>query len=232
MVDEKKYIIWWFLQFKQAPPVDWNLIKTLHYTTTGIAEGKEIVTEWNVPPRRIVFLAEAIRKVFEILDEMQGAEILTEVTLRAEWLTTRPQTTADVVLKDKRKLVVIDLKMGDVAVSPIFNEQLMYYAKTWKAERYEEVEVWILQRNNMDYWEIKHTVLDEWVKKVQASEEAILDGDLTLNPGSHCTFCPANPHGRGDRGTKSCPAMLHMLYGERDSKQSDEDVLKEDDYDE
>lgn len=232
LADEKQYIIWWFMQFKQAPPVDWSIVNTLQYETVAEAEGKEVRTWWSVPPRRIVFLAEALRQVFDIIDTMEGAEILTEVKLKAEWLTTRPSTTADLVLRDKNKIRIIDLKMGDVVVSPIFNEQLMYYAKTWRAELYDDIQLWILQRGGIDYWELTHDVLNAWVERVKASEDAILDGDLTLNPGSHCTFCPANPHGRGDRGSKSCPAMLQMLYGERDAAKSDEDVLEGDDFDE
>lgn len=224
--DETKYITWWFLQFKTIPPVEYSVIKNL----LGPLNDQDKY-EWEVPPRRVVFLANALRYLYETLDTLdEGYELLVEKKMHVEWLTTRPKTTADVVISGQTKLLVMDLKMGDIEVSPINNEQLMYYVQTYRKPRHTVFQVHIMQRNNMDYWEIPQEVLDRWVKGVQQSEADILDGDLTLTPGSHCTFCPANPHGRGDRGTKSCPAMLSMLYGERDIQQAEKDILGDDDY--
>ena len=35
------------------------------------------------------------------------------------------------------------------------------------------------------------------------ADEEITAGVTTLVPGDHCTFCPANPHGRGPRGRRT-----------------------------
>ena len=40
----------------------------------------------------------------------------------------------------------------------------------------------------------------------------MLAGDTTLVPNDHCTFCPANPHSRGDKGSPLCPPMMQKLY--------------------
>lgn len=230
LIDDKmKYITWWFLTYKTKPPVPWEIINKFHWTT--VAESNGIETFNSVPPRRMVFLAEALRYTFDIIDGMEGAVILTEKKVTAEWLTTRPKTTADVVIYDSKSLHVLDLKMGDIEVSPMGNEQLMYYAVTYMKDLKldpEDINVHIVQRNNMDYYPLTKAGLDKWIVSMQESEAAILDGDLTLSPGNHCTFCPANPHGRGDRGTKSCPAMLQILYGDRDAAEADNEVIGED----
>ena len=40
----------------------------------------------------------------------------------------------------------------------------------------------------------------------------IANKNLSLRPSDHCTFCPANPHTRGDKADMKCPAMMEMLY--------------------
>ena len=225
--DEKKFLIWWFLQHKTEPPIEWSELNGLIYTTTGISEGKEVVNKHSIAPLRLRFLAEAIRTVFDLVDQMKDPEILVEQKVVADWLQSAPKTTADLVIKarDKSKMIIIDLKMGDIAVSPILNDQLMYYAKTYGGDDFDEIELLIIQRNNDEgAWELPKTYLTKWSKAIQESEDAIKAGDLTLTPGTHCTFCPANPQGRGDRGTKSCPAMLGLLYGGRDELKSDQDM--------
>lgn len=227
--NEVAYITEYFLTFKKAPPVDWNHVQVLlQMVPSADAQGNPIMVQSNIPPRRIVFVAEALRKVQEIVDRLDPdtLEILVEVKVEAEWLTTRPKTTVDLIIRDHEESYVIDLKMGDIAVSPINNEQLMYYTQTHRRGN-EKVTLVILQRNNIKEWELPMAVLDAWVEGVQQSERDILAGDLTLTAGTHCTFCPANPVGRGDKGNVFCPVMLQLTFGKRDEAQADEDVLED-----
>src|SRR5690606_2049731 len=103
----------------------------------------------------------------------------------------------------------------EIEVTPIDNPQLMYYAWTFGAENYEAVTLHILQRKYSDSWEVKRDYLQSWIESVQDSERSILEGDLTLTAGSHCKFCPANPHTPGDFGSKPCPVTMTLLSAER-----------------
>lgn len=238
--DEVAYLTNYFLKYKVAPPLEIADLKDCLLSYKPVLDedgnpkkapdGTELVVAAGTPPRRIQFVAEALNYVQDILDEMDAdtLEVIVEAKKTVEWLKTTPKTTVDLVIKDKSTMHVIDLKMGEIEVSPIMNEQLMYYAKTFGADDYDTVKLHILQRQFTDDWILTPEVLDKWASEVQESEQAILDGDLRLSPGTHCTFCPANPHGRGDRGNKACPAMMTVLYGERDEAEADAAVLEDD----
>jgi hypothetical protein len=224
--DEVKYITWWFKMYKTRPPINHEILKDLiqYVPKSEKAEAHEHPT----PPRIIVHLAESLRYVKAITDQYEEWDILVEEKREAKWLVTAPKTTVDVVISTPTELHVLDLKMGDVPVDVVMNEQLMYYAQTFREYTHRRIVLHIMQRNNMVSWEPPTQVLDQWVIRMVNSERKILNGDLSLTPGSHCTFCPANPHTRGDKGNLSCPAMLQHLYGERDAAQSDIDVLEGD----
>lgn len=231
--NQKSYIIWWFMKKNVPPPVPYDIVSQFHWITVGEAEGKTIENFNSMPPRRMVFLAEGLRYVRDMLNDMVDPTIVTEMKVHAEWLTTRPYTSADIIVYDATTIHVVDVKFGDIEVSPMGNEQLLYYLKTWLKRlnhTFKDMRVHIVQRNNMDYYPVTLSILEKWVVSMQESEAAILDGDLTLTPGDHCKFCPANPHGRGDRGSKSCPVMLAVLYGERDAAANDEAIVGEGDY--
>lgn len=228
--DEVKFVTTWFLVHKTPPPLEPSFLEEqLYYMRPikdqGIETGEE--EQAGIAPRRITFLAEALEYVADLIDALDEdtLELQTEVTKQALWLKTKPNTTVDLILKDEHEMHVIDLKMGDIEVTPIENEQLMYYAVTFGAAEYDHATLHILQRKYTDNWRADKKVLEDFQERMQNSEREILDGDIRLTPGDHCTFCPANPHGRGDRGSKACPAMLSLLYGERDSVQSDADAL-------
>jgi len=237
--DERGYLIGWFMKYKSAPPLEMSVLRDnliLEKMEPDKDGNLTMRKEYSIAPRRIMFLAEALRYVNNLIQDMDQdtLEILVEEKVTVDWLSTGPKTTVDLIVRDKYRMHVIDLKMGDIEVSPIMNEQLMYYAKThiknphdMFGEDYENITLHIIQRGYTDSWQLPRSVLDAWVEKVQASEQAILAGDLTLSAGAHCKFCPANPHGRGDRGNKACPVMMEVLYGARDSAQSDEDVLED-----
>ena len=245
---EKSFIIGWFLRHKTPPPFELALLQETLLTEKLIVNpdktpkltdsGQEQYTVTTPAPLKYKHLADAFDYVANIIatKDPETLEVLVEVKRPAEWLTTKPNTTVDCVIRDKDSMDVLDLKMGDIQVSPINNEQLMYYGETFiinphTGERYTDITLHIIQRNFTDEWTLPPVVLEKWADRVKDSEQAILDGDLTLSPGKHCTFCPANPHGRGDRGTKACPAMMRVLYGARDEQVSDEEIVSEGDID-
>ncbi|WZB39450.1 Cas4 family exonuclease [Microbacterium phage AloeVera] len=239
--DEVKYITAYFLRHKAAPPLELPDLKhaLLEYKTVKDTDGNPKRNEdgtvtlvaAGVAPRRIEFVAEALNYVQDIIDTMdpETLEVKVEVKTEVQWLETKPKTTVDLILSDAHRMEVLDLKMGDIEVSPIMNEQLMYYAESFGASNYDKVTLHILQRGYTDEWVLTPEVRERWVAEVQESERAILAGDLTLKPGNHCKFCPANPHTRGDKGNKACPIMMTVLYGERNQREDDDAVLGEDD---
>ena len=46
----------------------------------------------------------------------------------------------------------------------------------------------------------------------QQTEQKILTRDKTLSPSDHCTFCPAYPHSRSEKGRPLCPVTMQLLY--------------------
>ena len=52
----------------------------------------------------------------------------------------------------------------------------------------------------------------EFIEEAQITEQNILAKRLAFQPGDHCTFCPANPAGYGDKAAPYCPAMLNMMF--------------------
>jgi len=226
---EDAYLIWWFMKHKTEPPVDWHLVKHLVWEAPKSTKEPDVMVTKTSAPLRLKFVAEALRYVQDIIDEMNqdSLEILIEDKVEATWLVSKPKTTVDLIVRDKHRMEVLDLKMGDIEVSPVMNEQLMYYAVSEGGLEYDKVRLHIVQRNNIDYWEVRRGTLQTWMAQVQESEALILAGDLTLKPGDHCKFCPANPHSRGDKGNKACPAMMSVLYGDRNRQETEQDVITE-----
>jgi len=143
-------------------------------------------------------------------------QVLIEEPVHAEWLSTRPGTTADLVLYVADEIHVFDLKTGVTPVSAWENAQLLYYALCYGglAPKAKGVHLHIVQpwADNMESWFASAARLQEFRDEAQRTELKLLSGDTTLVPGDHCTFCPANPHGRGLRGRPYCPAMMSVFY--------------------
>lgn len=233
---ERDFIIKYFMQFKKAPTIEWHsLHDALLWERPHPKEADKVVVV-TVAPLRLVFVAEALRYVADLIDTLDpdSLEIEVEKKRTAEWLTTKPKTTPDIVIRDWEELHMLDLKMGDIEVDVVNNSQLMYGVQTVRRGDEKKIVLHIMQRNHMKTlgvagasWELPPPVLEEWASAVQESERAILDGDLTLTAGSHCTFCPANPVGRGDKGNVMCPVMLNIAFKSRDEQQADNDVLED-----
>jgi len=142
--------------------------------------------------------------------------VLTEESVTADWLQSKPRTTVDVVLHLADELHVMDWKWGKIPVEVIDNEQLLYYAACFAHLAPKAKGVWlhIIQptADNMEAWYVSATDLQAFVVRMQQAEAKVLAGDHTFGPSDHCKFCPANPHSRGDKGRPLCPAMMQLLY--------------------
>jgi len=222
---EAQYYRWWILDRgnTSAPPVPFEIIELLHEVQPErVEEGEDGVEEIMIPAKDIMtspllirFLAQAVRYIYSLLDEVEGAEVWCEQSRTAEWTQTKPQTSADIVLTNGVKIIVVDLKTGTIPVEAAHNEQGLYYVETYRTKEVE-AEFHIIQPGNISAWEVPLDYLAEWQASVLRAEQRILDGDRTLVPGKHCQFCPANPYTKGERGAPSCPAQVEVLFGTDD----------------
>jgi hypothetical protein len=144
---------------------------------------------------------------------------LVEESVTAEWLDTKPGTTADLVLYTQDEMHIIDYKWGRMPVEVTNNQQLLYYAACYAhlAPKAKGVTVHILQPPIHEYnsWFADTNVISQFMADARAAEAAIQGGDVTFGPSDSCTFCPANPHSRGEKGRPLCPAMMKMLYPDK-----------------
>ena len=169
----------------------------------------------QLPAKDIAALATALAYVAE-LRATRRFKVLVEQSVTAEWLDSKPKTTADLVLYTQDELHVIDLKTGKIPVDAFENEQLLYGAVTYAplAPRAKGATLHILQpwANGNVSWFADTVRLKQFMVDAQAAEQAIIAGSVQFGPSDHCKFCPANPHTRGAKGKPLCPAMMHMLY--------------------
>lgn len=169
----------------------------------------------QLPPNDTQLLGEAIDYAGR-LRKKRRFKALVEQPMQADWLLSKPWTTADLVLHVTDELHILDLKTGVIPVSAVENEQLMFYAVTYGhlAPRAKEVHLHIVQpwADVVEEWVVRVQRLAQFQAEAQAAELAVLSGDTTFMPGDHCTFCPANPHNRTGRGHPLCPAMMQLYY--------------------
>jgi Protein of unknown function (DUF2800) len=151
--------------------------------------------------------------------------VLVEESVTAEWLDTKPGTTADLVLFTQDEMHIVDYKWGKMPVEVTGNQQLLYYAACYAplAPKAKGVTLHILQPpiHKYESWFADTTVIGQFMADARAAEAAIQAGDTTFGPSDSCTFCPANPHSRGEKGRPLCPAMMKMLYPDK----TDEDEI-------
>ena len=167
--------------------------------------------------------ASDLRKLVEALayySEIRGQrrfKVLAEETVKAEWFQTKPKTTVAQVLYVQDELHIIEWKTGEIQVYAEDNKQLMFYAACFLhlAPKAEGVWLHIIQpwaKEGSSSWYCSAAELQLFMQEAQEAEQKIIDKDTTLSPSDHCTFCPANPHSRGDKGRPLCPSMMNMLY--------------------
>lgn len=143
-------------------------------------------------------------------------KVLIEETVKATWLLGEPNTTADLVLFTQDELHILDWKWGKIPVEVIGNKQLLFYAACYAplAPKARQVTVHVVQppAKQMEEWTFDTITLKKFMAEAIATEAQIMRGDVTFGPSDNCTFCPANPHSRGDKGRPLCPVMMRMLY--------------------
>ena len=152
-------------------------------------------------------------------------KVLVEASAPAHWLDEQnpPITTVDLVLYTQDELHILDWKWGQLHVPVKRNKQLMYYAMTFAhlAPKAKGVYLHIVQPKDAS-WDpefaavyVSADELAEFADEMREAHQAITTGDVTLTPGDHCTFCPANPYSRGTKGSPLCPAQSDVLFPDR-----------------
>lgn len=156
----------------------------------------------------------------EFLRSSRRFKTLIEEEVVAEWLPSKPRTTVDLVLYTRDELHIWDWKWGKIPQPVEGNPQLLFYARSFihLAPKAKFVTLHVAQplADGYTQWVVSMQDLAAWAVEAIAADKRILDGDLTLVPSDDgCTFCPANPHSRGDKGTPLCPVMMDVLYPNR-----------------
>lgn len=182
----------------------------------GTARHKMIEPIVDLSPRDMQHMIDVLQYVAD-LRKTRRFKVLIEQPVTALWLTSQPSTTADLVLHTQDEIHVIDYKWGKIPVDVIDNEQLLFYDVCYAplAPKAKKVTNHILQpyADNFEKIEVTTTELQKFMDAAIAAEKRVLAKDLTFGPSDkHCTFCPANPHSRGDKGKPLCPAMMQLLY--------------------
>jgi len=182
----------------------------------GTARHKMLEPIMELSPTDMMHMIRVQQYVLD-LRRTRRFKVLIEEKVQATWLDSAPYTTADLVLYTKDELHVIDYKWGKIPVDVIDNEQLLFYDVCYAplAPKAKQVTNHILQpyADNFDSWTVSAAELQKFMDHAIATEKAIAAGSLTFGPtDKHCTFCPANPHSRGDKGKPLCPAMMQILY--------------------
>jgi hypothetical protein len=170
-------------------------------------------------PSNMKHMIDALQYMYEVRTRRRF-KVLTEHPMTADFLIGKPGTTADAIYYVEDEIHVLDPKTGKIPVEVIDNEQLMFYAicAAPLAPKAKGVHVHIVQpwADNMNSWFVDTNRLLDFKQELIDAEKAIRSGDLTFGPSKHCTFCPANPHKRGDgKGHPLCPAMMDLLYPDR-----------------
>ena len=180
----------------------------------------DAVNEWlpelrPYPPKTLRFLAAAAYYMADLFERVAGRAVISgEQSVTALWLPSTPPTTPDVAIVGDSVLEIVDYKTGAIKVEPTDNDQLMFYAACWLALASEATEftVHVVQPDNISSWTAPVSYLRKWMERAIAADRKIQAKDLTLLPSDHCTFCPANPWGRGDKSEAKCPAQHKLLY--------------------
>lgn len=169
----------------------------------------------SLSTKDIVMMARALEYVANIRSTRKF-QVLIETRVHATWLASNPVTMADLVLYTSDEIHVFDLKTGTMRVEVANNSQLMFYALCYAplAPKATGVTLHIVQpwADNVDSWFADTAALRDFRDEAVKADLEITAGVTTLSPGDHCTFCPANPHGRGLKGRPYCPAMMDVLY--------------------
>jgi len=184
----------------------------------GTAKHEMLEPIMRLPRSEVRGMAKYLTYVADLRDRRQF-KVLVEHKVTVDWLVSKPESTADLVLYTQDELHIVDGKWGKIPVDPYHNAQLLYYAVSYAhfAPKAKGATLHVLQPaiDNFDSWFADTNVLAKFKADALATEAAIAAGDTTFGPGDHCTFCAANPHGRGLKGRPFCPAQMSMLYPDK-----------------
>lgn len=226
VVDPDKAWTWLDDRSPFRDPVDKVLIAALNHNQHSYVDDTGVtVTLKRLSPRELKFLGAAIEYFDDVVFKIGTSNLHQEEKVTITWLDSHPRTTADVVVWDEDELAIIDWKTGAIPVDAVDNTQLVFYAGAWVNQvpaSVDQITVHIVQPGNTSSWSFTRAYLMQRIEELRAAEAKVLAKDLTLVPSDHCTFCPANPHSRGDKGSPLCPAMLKLLYP---SAPADEDEI-------
>ena len=208
------------LHYTKRRPIADDLNKTLKFI--GDNKWTTIDIHWfrdlnQFTPKMMRFIAACAERILYLKEKLVGVTYKSEVSTEAQWLDSAPRVTTDVVIYSPSYLHVIDYKTGQIPVDAAGNAQLMFYAATLLdlAPNAEEILVEIIQPGNNSMWVVRRKFLERWMQLAREADRRVSSKDLTLVPGDHCTFCPANPHTRGEKSVARCPAKYNQLYPPR-----------------
>jgi hypothetical protein len=198
---------------------------------TGVAAQKgtdvhEIFEKvWEFSARDIQAMIDTMQYIAD-LRATRRFKVLIEETVKAKWLVTEPNTTADLVLYVADEIHIIDTKWGKVPVEVVDNTQLLYYAACYGPLAPKAKGVWVHicqpHADGNKSWFITPDRLKQFMDEAKAAETAIQAGDRTFGPSDYCIFCPAYPHSRAPKGSPMCPVTMQLLYPRVDM---DEDAI-------
>ena len=154
--------------------------------------------------------------------------MLIEHRMLTLWMQKPVLTTADVILYTRDELHIIDHKSGSGLVDPQCRQMFTYAAAALYeglAPKATEVVLHINQprANNQTSYSVSREDLMAFIELQKYHEKQLLAGDLTFTPmHAACLFCPANPNGRGAKGSGTmCAAAVKprpiWTNGEQDS---------------
>lgn len=181
----------------------------------GTAKHEIVAPIMSMSATEIEQFAKLLSYVAEVRRRRIFKTIVEQRTI-VNWLDSKPPTTVDLVLYVQDELHILDSKWGKIPVSAHNNAQLLYYAVTWAhlAPKAKEVHLHIMQPaiDNFEEVVVSSSELHKFMLDAQATDRAITAGSVNFGPSDECKFCPANPHGRGQKGSPLCPTMMNMLY--------------------
>lgn len=170
---------------------------------------------WALSPTNLRHVGNVVDYVARIRSSRRF-NVLVEEKVVADWLPSAPSTTADLVFYVQDEIHVIDFKWGRIPVEVVGNEQVLYYARSYAhlAPKAKGVTGHIVQpyADVFESWFMDTAELLRFETKAIATDKAITAGSTSFGPSDHCTFCPAYPHSRSDKGKPLCPATMAMLY--------------------
>jgi hypothetical protein len=196
----------------QPPVVDPNAVNA---ASRGTVMHQMFSDLMGLTPKNALMMERALGYV-NTVRSLRRFKVLSEVPATAEWLVTKPRTTADLVLYVRDEIHVFDLKTGMIEVPIAGNQQLLFYAACYEhlAPDADVINCHIVQpwADNMGMFSVTRDELDVFKNEIILAEMDIMNGSKKFQPGDHCKFCPANPHSRGAKGSPLCPVMMELLY--------------------